>query len=150
MSDQATQPAGMKAITCSRVHRGEAHQAHTFMPPYQGGALYWCPGTHQIALEVSEPGWDRGSLDRHNALTPPDAERVARYCNAMGEKNNTIHGQRLARAAMAVADAERDEALAALERIQALLDRWMGGTGHLDTNKFVSVADIRAALQAKP
>ena len=106
MSDQATQPAGMKAITCSRVHRGEAHQAHTFMPPYQGGALYWCPGN-----------------------PPATSETVS---------------------ALAVTSAENERLKAALERVQALVDRWQGGTGHLDTNKFVSVADIHAALEAKP
>lgn len=115
---------------------------------------------------MSDQGWDRGSLDRHNALTPPDAERVAHYCNAMGEKNNTIHGKRLARAAMAVADceikdvrdrrtdlldevigrleAERDEALATIKRVRALL----GDTaGPLWSVRGVREADIRDALE---
>ena len=43
-----------------------------------------------------------------------------------------------------------NEARAALARVKALIDGWQGGTGHTDSNRFVSVADIKAALKVKP
>jgi len=39
---------------------------------------------------------------------------------------------------------ERDETIA---RVKALIDGWMGGTGHTDNNKFVSIANLKAALK---
>jgi hypothetical protein len=41
---------------------------------------------------------------------------------------------------------ERNERDATIERVRALIDRWQGGTGHSDGNKFVSIADLKAAL----
>ena len=36
-----------------------------------------------------------------------------------------------------------------LARVQALLDDWVGGTGHTDNNRFVSLADLKFALRGK-
>ncbi len=98
---------------------------------------------------MSGQGWDRGSLDRHNALTPPDAERVARYCNAMGEKNNTIHGQRLARAAMGVADADLTDALQRLGQADAEIERLSAAIDDLDSTigRVKTAADQLLKLQ---
>jgi len=45
---------------------------------------------------------------------------------------------------------ERNERDATIERVRALLNGWQSslvGNGYTDSNKFVSIADIRAALE---
>ena len=43
--------------------------------------------------------------------------------------------------------ARAEKAEAALARVRALIASWQGGTGHADNNRFVSIADLRAALK---
>ena len=50
---------------------------------------------------------------------------------------------------LAVVEGQRARALATIERVKALISNWQGGTGHTDNNRFVSIADLRAALEPK-